>query len=161
MSTVEILEAELANPEHAAAVLSLVEQFTSDPMGGGAKLPQDARAALIPGLAAHPTTVIFLAYQDNTAVGVAVCFIGFSTFAAKPLINIHDLFVQEAARGRSVGRDLIEAITEKTRSIGGCKVTLEVQSNNHRAQAVYFAAGFEKAVYEEAAGTVMFLTKPL
>ena len=124
-------------------------------------LTSQARVALIPGLAAHPATVLFLAYIDGQAIGVAVCFIGFSTFAAKSLINIHDLFVRDYARGQGVGSALIEAITQKTRAIGGCKVTLEVQGNNTRAQAVYRAAGFEQAVYEEAAGTVTFWTKPL
>ena len=161
MFDVRIVEADLANQEHAAAVMTLVEEFSTDPMGGGSELTSQARVALIPGLAAHPTTVLFLAYNDGQAIGVAVCFIGFSTFAAKSLINIHDLFVRDYARGQGVGSALIEAITQKTRAIGGCKVTLEVQSNNTRAQAVYRAAGFEQAVYKEAAGTVIFLTKPL
>lgn len=161
MSDVKIVEADLANQEHAVAVLTLVEEFSTDPMGGGSELTGQARAALIPGLAAHPATVLFLAYNDGQAIGVAVCFIGFSTFAAKSLINIHDLFVRDHARGQGVASALIEAITQKTRAIGGCKVTLEVQSNNTRAQAVYRAAGFEQAAYEEAAGTVIFLTKPL
>lgn len=161
MFNVNIVEADLANKEHAAAVLTLVEEFATDPMGGGAELTSQARTALIPGLAAHPTTVLFLAYNDGQAIGVAVCFIGFSTFAAKSLINIHDLFVRDYARGQGVGSALIEAITQKTRAIKGCKITLEVQSNNTHAQAVYRTAGFEQAVHEEAAGTVTFLTKPL
>ena len=161
MSDVKIVEADLANQEHAVAVLTLVEEFSTDPMGGGSELTSQARAALIPGLAAHPATVLFLAYNDGQAIGVAVCFIGFSTFAAKSLINIHDLFVRDHARGQGVASALIEAITQKTRAIGGCKVTLEVQSNNTCTQAVYRAADFEQAVYEEAAGTVTFLTKRL
>lgn len=159
MSDVVIIEADLQRKDHAAVVLSLVEAFTSHPMGGGNKLPDEARAALIPGLAAHPTTLVFLAYRDGEAIGIAVCFVGFSTFAAKPLINVHDLFVRDAAQGQGVGRDLLEAITQKSRGIGGCKVTLEVQSNNHRAREVYAAAGFEQAVYQEDAGKVIFLSK--
>lgn len=42
-----------------------------------------------------------------------------------------------------------------------CKVTLEVQSKNHRARKVYAASGFEQAVYEEEAGGVLFLTRPV
>ena len=119
MSDVKIVEADLANQEHAVAVLTLVEEFSTDPMGGGSALTSQARVALIPGLAAHPTTVLFLAYNDGQAIGVAVYFIGFSTFAAKSLINIHDLFVRDYARGQGVGSALIEAITQKTRAIGG------------------------------------------
>ena len=50
--------------------------------------------------------------RDNP-VGAAVCFIGFSTFAAKPLINIHDFVVLPAARGKGVGRRLLEAVEKK------------------------------------------------
>ncbi len=65
-------------------------------MGNGKSLSPEARRALIPGLQEHPTTVIFLAYQGGKAIGVAVCFLGFSTFDAKPLLNIHDLAVLPA-----------------------------------------------------------------
>ena len=161
MADVEIIEADLQRADHAAVVLSLVGQFTRDPMGGGVKLTDSARDALIPGLAAHPTTLVFLAFRDDEAIGIAVCFVGFSTFAAKPLINIHDLFVRDDARGHGVGRDLLDVVTHKSQAIGGCKVTLEVQSSNHRAREIYAAAGFEPAVYQEDAGRVIFLSKSI
>ena len=37
MAEVEIIEADLQRADHAAVVLSLVEQFTRDPMGGGGR----------------------------------------------------------------------------------------------------------------------------
>ena len=70
----------------------MVDAYSRDAMGDGKPLDQDVRAQLIPGLRRHPTTLIFLAFDGDQPVGAAVCFIGFSTFAAKPLINIHDLW---------------------------------------------------------------------
>ena len=119
------------------------------------------RKDLIPGLRAHPTTLIFLAYRDAAPVGVAVCFRGFSTFTAQPLVNIHDLAVLPNERGKGIGRMLLEAVERKARSLGCCKLTLEVQENNLRAQRVYAAAGFDRARYVEAAGGALFLSKPL
>ena len=55
---------------------------------------------LIPGLRAHPACYVFFALRTEKPVGFAICFLGFSTFTARPLINIHDLFVQASARGR-------------------------------------------------------------
>jgi hypothetical protein len=62
-------------------------------MGNGRDLPEDIQRSLLAGLRAHPSTLIFLALQQDEAVGIATCFIGFSTFAARPLVNIHDLHV--------------------------------------------------------------------
>jgi GNAT superfamily N-acetyltransferase len=156
-----VVEADLRSPDHAAAVTRLVDTYAADPMGNGARLPAEVLAALIPGLRAHPTTIVFLAYRGETPVGVAVCFRGFSTFAARQLINVHDLAVLPEHRGHGVGRRLLEAVERKGRELDCCKLTLEVQEGNGRARALYKAMGFAQAVYQEAAGGSLFLTKPL
>ena len=161
MQPVEIVEADLNRMEHQNAVLELIDAYASDSMGNGKPLSAEVRRDLIPGLKQHPTTVIFLAYQADKAIGIAVCFLGFSTFVARPLINIHDLAVLPAHRGQGIGHRLLEAVERKARDLGCCKLTLEVQENNHRARRVYEAAGFAQAVYEEAAGGSLFLSKPL
>lgn len=161
MQSFEIVEADLNRMEHQQAVVALIDAYARDPMGNGRPLAQEVRRALIPGLQQHPTTVIFLAYQADTAIGIALCFRGFSTFAARPLINIHDLAVLPAYRGQGVGRRLIEQVERKARNLGCCKLTLEVQENNHRARQVYEALGFAQSEYVEAAGGGLFLSKPL
>ena len=90
---IRIVEADLSLPAHQEAVLAMVDAYSRDAMGDGKPLDQDVRAQLIPGLKRHPTTLIFLAFDDDQPVGAAVCFIGFSSFAAKPLVNIHDFVV--------------------------------------------------------------------
>lgn len=160
MFKVEIVEADLDRPEHQHAVLELTDAYAKDPMGNGKPLSDEVRCALIPGLRQHPTTVIFLAYQGSNAIGIANCFIGFSTFAARPIINISDLAVLSGHREQCVGRRLLEAVERKAREIGCCKLTIEVQENNHRARHVYEAFGFSQAVYVEEAGGALFLSKP-
>ena len=161
MQPVEIVEADLNRTDHQHAVVELIDAYAVDPMGNGKPLSAEVRRALIPGLQQHPTTVIFLAYQGGKAIGIAVCFLGFSTFAARPLINIHDLAVLPEYRGQGIGRRLLEEVERKARDLGCCKLTLEVQENNHRARRAYEAVGFAQAVYEEAAGGSLFLSKPL
>jgi ribosomal protein S18 acetylase RimI-like enzyme len=78
----------------------------------------------------------------DAPVGLANCFEGFSTFAAKPLINIHDVFVIPAARGRGVVCALFAEIARIGRARGCCKITLEVLATNERAQAAYRREGF-------------------
>jgi len=161
MVPIDIVEADLDRPEHQRAIVELIDAYAADPMGNGKPLAAEVREALIPGLQQHPTTVVFLAYQGGKAVGVTVCFRGFSTFAARPLINIHDLAVLPDCRGQGVGRRLLEAVENKARALGCCKLTLETQENNRRARQIYAAAGFAQAVYEEAAGGSLFFAKPL
>jgi ribosomal protein S18 acetylase RimI-like enzyme len=158
---VEIVEADLDRPEHQDAVLKLTDAYARDPMGNGKPLSAEVRRDLIPGLRQHPTTVIFLAYQGDNAIGIANCFIGFSTFAARPLINVQDLAVLPDYREQQIGRRLLAAVERKAREIDCCKLTIEVQENNHRARHLYEAVGFSQAVYVEAAGGALFLSKPL
>jgi GNAT superfamily N-acetyltransferase len=160
-SALRYVQADLDRPDHQAAVLAMVDAYSRDPMGDAAPLAAEARARLIPGLRAHPTTLVFLAYDGDTPVGVAVCFLGFSTFAAKPLVNLHDVCVVPTHRGRGVGRGLLAAVEARARELGCCKLTLEVLDQNHPALRTYLAAGFQRYTLQPGAGEAIFLTKPL
>ena len=161
MLSIEIIEADLACHEHQEAILALSNAYAMNPMGNGKALSSEVRRRLIPGLQQHPTTIIFLAFQDKQAVGIATCFGAFSTFAARPLINIHDFYVIPEYRGHKIGQMILAAVEQKARATDCCKITLEVQQNNHRAQRVYYAAGFARSVYVEEAGGALFLSKRL
>jgi GNAT superfamily N-acetyltransferase len=161
MPPVEFIEADLSRADHQNVVVELIDAYSCDPMGDDKPLSPDARARLITRLREHPTTLIILAWKDGMAVGVAVCFRGFSTFAARPLINVHDLNVLPAYRGQGIGRGLIAAVEAKARQMGCCKLSLEVQEKNERARRTYAAAGFNQAQYQPDAGNVLFLTKRL
>ena len=141
--------------------MELLNAYAMDPMGDGRPLSEVARREVIPGLRQHPTTMVFLAYDGPTPVGLAICFRGFSTFAARPLVNIHDFFVLPGWRGRGFGRLIFAKIEQCARAAGCCKLTLEVQENNHRAQSIYAAAGFAPMIYVPEAGRSLNLSKNL
>lgn len=158
----EIRPAQLENPETADAVLRLIGMYANDPMGGSlSSLPPFVLENLISGLKAHPTTRVFLAYAGDEAVGVAVCFLGFSTFAAKPLLNIHDLAVAPGFRRQGIGKALLTALEREARALGCCKLTLEVLEHNHRAVEIYHSFGFDPGRYSPENGRVLFYVKPL
>ncbi len=160
-SRISVVEADLSRPDHQAAVIHLLNAYAMDPMGDGKPLSETARRDVIPGLRQHPTTLVFLAYRDTEPVGLAICFRGFSTFAARPLVNISDYFVFPAHRGVGIGRLLLTAIEQHARGLGCCRITLEVQENNHHAKRVYAAAGFSQAIYVPEAGGSLYLSKSL
>lgn len=170
MGDFKIVRADLTNPDHRNAVLFLINSYAMDQYGNGKPLSRDACENLIPGLSRHPTALVFLALADNgnndsrdsnIPAGILTSFRGFSTFNARPVINIHDFFVLPAFRGKNLGRRLLAAVEKAAREINCIKLTLEVQENNRKARGVYAAAGFDRSVYEEEAGPVVFLAKPL
>ena len=138
----EILVADLEYPPHQAAICDLLNSYASDLMGRGMALSAGVQKQLIEGLKEHPTTLVLLAFAENHPVGLAVCFRGFSTFAAKPLLNIHDLAVLPEYRGQGIGRQLLTETHRRAAELGCCKVTLEVREDNDRAQRLYRSLGY-------------------
>lgn len=161
MNPIEIIEANLDLTIHSQAVLDLLNAYAEDPMGNGTPLPANVLKSLIPGLKNHPTTIIFLAFRKNRPMGIATCFKGFSTFNARPLINISDFFVQPEHRGKGAGRMLLDAVDKKARNLSCCKITLEVQENNHSARGLYTKAGYCRDVHVPEAGPALFFSKQL
>jgi GNAT superfamily N-acetyltransferase len=155
---IEVIEADLTNPEHGAGIIAVLDSYASDPIGGGEPLRPDVRARLMEGLRSLPTSIVFLAADGRQFVGVAVCFLGLSTFQARPLINIHDLAVLPGHRGKGIGRALLAAVERRARQAGCCKLTLEVQDCNLRARGLYESFGFTDFVFHDS-GPTRFLSK--
>ena len=156
-----VLPVDLDDRVHADAVLGLLDHYARDPMGGGQGLSAHVRATLIGRLREIPHFYGALAFDGDRAVGLIHCFFGFSTFAAEPLLNIHDLVVHAAVRGRGIGRALLAHAEEVARETGCCKLTLEVLSNNAAALATYDRAGFRPYRLDPRAGQALFLQKKL
>jgi ribosomal protein S18 acetylase RimI-like enzyme len=160
-NALRIVAVDLDDSAHTQALVALLDHYASDPMGGSTPLSAQTRAELIPRLREQPGYVAFLAYHEDQAVGLINCFQGFSTFAARPLLNIHDVAVHEKHRGAGVGRALLAAAETAARARGCCKITLEVLSNNTPAIAAYDRAGFEPYVLDPAAGHAICMHKKL
>jgi len=155
----EISDADFANPAHCAGIVEVLNSYAIDPVGGGEALSADVRQRLVPALREHPTALVLIAFVDRRPVGVAVCFFGFSTFEARPLLNVHDLAVLPEYRGKGVGRALLGAAEARAVRRNCCKLTLEVQDDNRRARALYKSFGFADFVVANSA--TRFLAKRL
>lgn len=153
--------ANLSDPRDASDVVELLDAYARDLMGGGEPLTDSVKERLPRDLAAFPTALVLLARVEGAPAGVAVSFLGYSTFAAAPLLNLHDFVVAPAFRGRGVARALLERLADEARSRDCCKITLEVLENNHRARGIYAQAGFSAYVLDPAAGSALFLQKAL
>jgi GNAT superfamily N-acetyltransferase len=158
---VQVLPVDLHDPAQAERWLNLLDHYAQDPMGGGDGLSDFAKLNLVHAIREVPGYHGALAWLDGEAVGQINCFAGFSTFAARPLLNIHDIVVHASVRGRGVGQALLAWAEARARELGCCKLTLEVLSNNARAMASYERAGFAPYVLDPAAGQALFLQKYL
>jgi ribosomal protein S18 acetylase RimI-like enzyme len=141
----EIAPTDLASEADSSSLLALLDAYARDPMGGAKPLPADVKARLVPDLReriARGAAVVLIARRDGAPVGIAVCFVGYSTFAARPLLNLHDLAVVPEARGLGVGQALLAAVEARARVRGCGKVTLEVREDNARARRLYEHTGF-------------------
>jgi len=89
------------------------------------------------------------------------CFEGFSTFACKPLINIHDVAVADAYRRRGIAQQMMRYVENIARERGCCKLTLEVLQGNRNAQQMYGKLGYAGYQLDAATGAALFWQKGL
>lgn len=160
-SSVFVETVNLHSAVHATSLLALLDHYARDPMGGGKPLAEETKERLIASLQGRSDFFALLAFEGGRALGLVNCFEGFSTFLAKPLLNIHDLVVRSEARGRGIGRLLLQGVEDEARARGCCKLTLEVLSLNQAALHSYQHFGFAAYQLDPNAGQALFLEKKL
>lgn len=164
-SFLRICRADYANPTHARALVSLLDAYARDPMGGGEPLSEFARANLVSSLAARPQAFSVLAFscaertENEIPVGLVNCIEGFSTFACQPLVNVHDVAVLPDYRGQRVAEKMLALVEEVARERGACKLTLEVLQGNPGAIKLYHRVGFASYQLDPVLGSAQFLQK--
>ena len=109
MTGITVRRADYTDARDRAALLDLLDAYAQDPMGGGEPLPASTRARLCEDLAARPLAASFIAWLGDEPVGLVNTFEGYSTFKARPLLNVHDIAVLPAHRARGVGQALLAA----------------------------------------------------
>ena len=159
--TIQIVEADYADEAHCAAIPNLLNAYAKDLLGFRKALDDEVLNNLVNGLKAFPTAIVLLAKVDGAYVGMTICYLGFSTFNAQPLINIHDFMVLEAYRNRGVGKALLWEVERIARERQCCKITLEVQMKNTAARSIYQSFGFKMSFLDPEAGEQLSLTKTL
>ena len=159
--TLIVVQADYANPAHADALVLLLDAYARDPMGGSHGLSDFAKANLVPSLAARPQAFSVLAFADDQPAGLVNCIEGFSTFACRPLVNVHDVAVLSAFRGQGIAEKMLALAETLAVKRGACKLTLEVLSGNTGAARLYERIGFAAYQLDPAMGQARFMQKLL
>lgn len=139
-----IVVCDFAVRAHRIALCKLINEYVSDEMGLGQYLTRD-NVSLLRGLESHPHVVVLLVRDTDVFVGILVAFVNFSTFACKPIVNVHDLFVSRNNRRQGFGRMLLLGITEVAKALSSVWITLEVRKDNKVAKDLYISEGFREA----------------
>ncbi|CAN5377567.1 GNAT family N-acetyltransferase [soil metagenome] len=159
--TTEILRADYSDPRDAQAIVALLDEYARDEMGGAHALEPQVLARLVPALARRPTALSIIAFVDGQEAGLANAFEGFSTFRARPLLNIHDFMVSRPYRKLGIAKLMLAELERIANERDCCKLTLEVLSGNVAARALYASVGFGGYQLDPAAGQAEFWQKLL
>lgn len=133
--------ADLANAEDVDTIVRLTNEYAKDPNASGKELPQHILRAIPALLEEHPAALAAIALDGDEPVGLATCVLSLSTFAAKPILNIHDIVVLKDKRGAGIGASLMREVESEAMRRGCCKVSLEVADGNP-ARHLYEREGF-------------------
>lgn len=87
------------------------------------------------------TAEVILAYWDGQPVGFALFFHNFSTFLGRPGIYLEDLYVEEQARGRGIGKAILVHLAQLAKQRGCGRLEWWVLDWNESAIRFYKSLG--------------------
>jgi ribosomal protein S18 acetylase RimI-like enzyme len=142
----KLIRVDLQDTIHATQIIKLLNDYMNDPMGNNRPMDKKLAPQIISGLKSHSGFLGFFVLVDDQFAGLANCNLNFSTFQAKPLINIHDFIVAPEFRNLGAGHFLLRGIINYANQNGYCRVTLEVREDNATAKSLYKKMGFTDCV---------------
>jgi ribosomal protein S18 acetylase RimI-like enzyme len=156
---IRIRRADLGHSRDLAAIADLVAAFGAE----DGNLPAwNVREALGHHLRSRASFVLLAQTADeNTPVAMLIAQRNLSSFTALDSCNIHDVYVTADARGRGIARRLMHVAEAHARALGCGKMTLEVNTDNHPALALYRSLGYDVPDADFPPGATLFVKKPL
>jgi ribosomal protein S18 acetylase RimI-like enzyme len=139
-----LIQVDLQNQKHCSQIIKLLNDYMNDPMGNNGPMGEGLAPRIIAGMQTYPGYLGFFVLADDQFAGLANCNQNFSTFKAKPLLNIHDFIVAPEFRSIGAGHFLMKGILDHASQRGFCRVNLEVREDNHGAKSLYQKLGFSE-----------------
>lgn len=152
-----IRRADLEAAGDVRAILDLTAEFKAL---DGETLEWPERLGLADQLRRRAAFVL-LALDDERPVGMLIAQKTLSSFTGRDSCNIHDLYLVEDARRHGLGRRMMNACADHARAMGCGKLTLEVNTDNAPARALYRSLGFDVPEETGPEGATLFVRCPL
>jgi GNAT superfamily N-acetyltransferase len=86
-----------------------------------------------------PASPLFMrvAVLDGRVVGFAVCLLHEATWVKEPVCYLEDLFLDEAARGKGIGKTLLDDLVGKAMANGWARLYWHTDEGNETARRLY------------------------
>ncbi|WP_230533415.1 GNAT family N-acetyltransferase [Microvirga roseola] len=128
-----------ASIEDVPAILALIKELAAFENLSYAIQTDEARLREH-GFGPEPRFRVLLAESNGKVLGFLSYMIRYSIWSGSDFLNLDDLFVSEAARGRGIGRALMHRLSEIAAG-QGLMVRWELLVDNEPAKAFYKAIG--------------------
>jgi GNAT superfamily N-acetyltransferase len=91
----------------------------------------------------HNESIIYIAYDEENAVGFAQLYPLFSSVSMQPMFLLNDLYVEDNYRNQGIGNLLINKAKQLCKTLNYKGLAIQTEQNNP-AQELYQRLGFEK-----------------
>lgn len=122
------------------AVVSIFREYVRSPLANLNFQEYEAEFAGLPGKYAPPNGRLLLARDDDALLGCAAL-----RRVDESTCEMKRVYVRPAARGKGLGRRLVEAILNEAKTAGYSRICLDVLPEFTAAQALYVSLGFQPA----------------
>ena len=75
--------------------------------------------------------------MDGHVIGFALCLLHEATWVKEPVCYLEDLFLDEAARGKGIGKALLDDLVEKAKANGWARLYWHTDEGNETARRLY------------------------
>ena len=91
-------------------------------------------------------SVIFIATENETVVGFTQIYPSFCSVDAIKIFILHDLYVDQSARNKGVGKLLMDKAREHVKQQGAGRIDLLTEHTNKPGQHLYEKLGYRKVL---------------
>ncbi len=127
-------------PTERDDVVSIFREYVNSPTVNLGFQEYEAEFAGLPGNYAPPEGRLLLAREGDTVLGCAAL-----RRVDESTCEMKRVYVRPTARGRNIGRLLVEAILKEAKFVGYSRLCLDVLPEFTTAQKLYQSMGFEPA----------------
>ncbi len=103
-----------SEPQDVVAMMQLIHELALFEKAPN-EVVANEQTLLDAGFSENPVFISWVAVQRNHIVGMAICFVRYSTWKG-PVLYLEDLIVTESCRGQGIGKALFEACLDHARS---------------------------------------------
>lgn len=137
--TIQVMRADVAHLDHVAQLFDAYRGFYQQPSN-----LEQSRAFIAERIAANESTIFLATDASGAALGFVQLYPTFSSIDAHRTWLLSDLFTAPAARGRGVGRLLMNTARDYALQTGAKGLVLETATDNFTAQGLYESLGYQR-----------------